>query len=221
VILGRRLTRVEPDRVELDDGSEIRTATVVSTVGNAPNPVLASLATVPGALDQRGWVTPDATFAVPGLDRVWALGDCASIVDPKTGRPMPATAQHAVREGPHAARNVLATLAGRPVTPFDYSQQGMLVSLGRFRGVGEVKSVRVSGFIAWFLWRTYYLLRLPSFERQVRVALDWALELFIAHDVTEINMRRTRTRPGEAVGEIEGEPVSIGARSDASDELVV
>jgi NADH dehydrogenase len=97
----------------------------------------------------------------------------------------------------------------------------MLVSLGRFRGVGEVKSVRVSGFIAWFLWRTYYLLRLPSFERQVRVALDWALELFIAHDVTEINMRRTRTRPGETVGEIEGEPVSIGARSDANDEIVV
>jgi NADH dehydrogenase len=221
VFLGRRLTRVEPDHVELDDGSEIRTATVVSTVGNAPNPVLASLGAARGALDERGWMTPDATFAVPGLDRVWALGDCASIVDPKTGRPMPATAQHAIREGPHAARNVLATLAGRPVTPFDYSQQGMLVSLGRFRGVGEVKAIRVSGFIAWFLWRSYYLLRLPSFERRVRVALDWGLELFIAHDVVEISMRRTRTRSGEAVGEIEGEPVSIGARSDANDEIVV
>src|SRR4029078_10561607 len=144
----------------------IRTTTVVSTVGNAPNPVLASLGTAQGALDERGWGTPDATFGGPGLDRVWALGDCASIVDPKTGRPMPATAQHAVREGPQAARKRLATLARRPVTHFDYSQQGMLVSLGRFRGVGEVKSVRVSGFIAWFLWRTYSLLRLPSFDRQ-------------------------------------------------------
>ena len=142
VVLGRRLTRVEPDLVELDDGKVIATATVISTVGNAPNPALAGLAGVDGALDARGWVLPDATFAVPGLERVWALGDCASIIDPGTGRPWPATAQHAVREGPHAARNVLAVLDGRLPTPFDYSQQGMLVSLGRFRGVGEVRASR-------------------------------------------------------------------------------
>jgi NADH:quinone reductase (non-electrogenic) len=219
--LERRLTRVEPDRVELDDGTTIRTETVISTVGNAPNPVLASLNVSEDALDERGWVTPDDTFAVPGLDRVWALGDCVSVVDPGTGRPWPATAQHAVREGPHAARNVLAVLGGRAASPFDYSQQGMLVSLGRFRGVGEVRGIKVSGFAAWFLWRSYYLLQLPSLERRIRVAIDWALELFLAHDVIEINMRRTRTRPGEAVGEIEGEPVSVGARPDVSDEIVV
>src|SRR4029453_6939421 len=171
----------------------IRTATVVSTVGNAPNPVLASLGAVQGALDERGWMTPDATFAVPGLDRVWALGDCASIVDPKTGRPMPATAQHAIREGPHAARNVLAPPAGAPVTPFDYSQQGMLVSLGRFRGVGEVKAIRVSGFIAWFLWRSYYLLRLPSFERQGTGERHWGPQLVLPPHITAANVGRTRT----------------------------
>lgn len=218
VVLGRRLVGVEADRVELDDGTEIQTATVVSTVGNAPHPVLRDL---PGTKDERGWIRPDGTFAVTGLERVWALGDCASIPDPRTGRPMPATAQHAVREGPHAARNVLAVLDGRPATPFDYGQLGMLVSLGRFKGVGEIFGVKVSGFLAWFLWRSYYLLRLPSLERRLRVALDWTLELFLAHDVTEINMRRTRTRPGEAPGETAGEPVSVGARSDATDELVI
>jgi NADH:quinone reductase (non-electrogenic) len=218
LLLGHRLTRVEADRVELDDGTIIPTATVVSTVGNAPNPVLARL---PRGLDARGWLAPDATFAVSGLDRVWALGDSASIVDPHNGRPFPATAQHAIREGPRAAGNILAVLDGRPVTPFDYSQQGMLVSLGRFNGVGEVRGIKVSGFIAWFLWRSYYLLRLPSLERRIRVALDWALELFIAHDVVEINMRRTRTRPGEDAGEMEGEPVSVGARSDTNDGIAI
>lgn len=218
VVLGRRLTRVDADRVELDDGSVIRTATVVSTVGNAPHPILKRL---DGALDERGWLKPDTTLALPGFDRVWALGDVASIVDPRTGRPMPATAQHAVREGPHAARNILAVLAGGAPTPFAYSQQGMLVSLGRFRGVGEILGIKVSGFLAWFLWRGYYLLRLPSLERRLRVAIDWTLELFLGHDVIGINMRRTRTRPGEPVGEIEGEPVSVGARADATDEIVV
>ena len=218
LVLGRRLVRVEQDQVELDDGTVISTATVVSTVGNAPHPVIVRLG---HAADGRGWIRPDATFAVPGLERVWALGDCASILDPRTGRPMPATAQHAVREGPHAARNILAVLDGAAPLPFDYGQQGMLVSLGRFKGVGEVRGLKVSGLIAWFLWRTYYLLRLPSRDRRLRVALDWALELFLAHDVVEINMRRSRTRPGEEVGEVTGEPVSVGVRSEAPEELVV
>jgi NADH dehydrogenase len=218
VVLGRRLSRVDADAAQLDDGTVIHARTVVSTVGNAPHPVLARLE---GALDARGWIAPDATFAVPGLERVWALGDVASIIDPRTGRPMPATAQHAVREGPHAARNILAVLDGRRPTSFDYSQKGMLVSLGRFRGVGELLGIKVSGFLAWFLWRGYYLLRLPTFERRLRVAIDWTLELFLGHDVIGINMRRTRTRPGESVGELEGEPVSVGARQDATDEIAV
>jgi NADH dehydrogenase len=218
MILGRRIASVTEDGVGLDDGTEIPAATVVSTVGNAPHPLLRDL---PGAKDERGWIRPDDTFAVPGLDRVWALGDCASIPDDRTGRPMPATAQHAVREGPHAARNILAVLDGRAPRPFDYGQLGMLVSLGRFRGVGEIFGIKVSGFPAWFLWRSYYLLRLPSLERRVRVAVDWTLELFLAHDVTEINMRRSRTRPGETPGEQPGEPVSAGARTDAGEEIVV
>ncbi|MFI5260941.1 MAG: NAD(P)/FAD-dependent oxidoreductase [Candidatus Limnocylindrales bacterium] len=218
LVLKHRLVRVEADRVELDDGTSIATATVVSTVGNAPHPVVARLG---GSVEASGWIRPDATFAVPGLDRVWALGDCASILDPRTGRPMPATAQHAVREGPHAARNILAVLDGGRPLPFDYGQQGMLVSLGRFNGVGEVLGIKVSGFVAWFLWRTYYLLRLPSRDRRLRVALDWALELVLAHDVIEISMRRTRTRPGEEVGEVWGEPVSAGVRAEAEEELVL
>ena len=210
LVLGHRLTRVAADSVELDDGRTIATATTVSTVGNAPHPVVGKL-DVPK--DRRGWVTPDATFAVPGLDRVWALGDCASIVDPATGRPMPATAQHAVREGPHAARNVLAVLDGREPTPFHYDQLGMLVSLGRFKGVGEVFGIKVAGFLAWVLWRGYYLLRLPTLDRRIRVAIDWTLDFLLQRDIVEINVRRTRTRPGEdpAAG-ARGEPVSVGAR---------
>jgi len=216
--LGRRVARVELDRVELDDGTTIPTATVVSTVGNAPNPALAS---IPAARDGRGWLTPDATFALPGVESVWALGDCASIIDPKTDRPMPATAQHAVREGPHAARNVLAALDGRPQTPFDYGQLGMLVSVGRFKAVGDVLGIKVSGLLGWFLWRSYYLLRLPTFDRRIRVAIDWTLDLILKHDIVEIGVRRTRARPGEIPGELAGEPVSIGARPETPDELTL
>ncbi|HET8786151.1 MAG TPA: FAD-dependent oxidoreductase [Candidatus Limnocylindrales bacterium] len=216
--LGRRVRRVDLDQVWLDDGTSIDAATVISTVGNAPNPVLATL---PTKRDARGWPTPDATFALPGLDNVWAVGDCASITDPHTGRPMPATAQHAVREGPHVARNVLAALDGRPQTPFSYGQLGMLVSVGRFKAVGELLGIKVSGLVGWFFWRSYYLLRLPTLDRRIRVALDWTLDLILKHDIVEISVRRTRAYPGEAPGEAAGEPVSVGARPEAPDELTM
>jgi NADH dehydrogenase len=218
LVLGRRLTKVNLESVELDDGSTIEAVTIVSTVGNAPHPVVSALQ---APKDARGWIMPDATFAVPSLDRVWALGDCASITDPRTGRPMPATAQHAIREGPHAARNVLAVLDGRAPSPFSYGQLGMLVSLGRFKGVGELFGIKVSGFVAWFLWRSYYLLRLPTLDRKIRVALDWTLDFLLKRDIVEISVRRTRTRPGEVPGpDTPGEPVSVGAR-EAPDELVL
>jgi NADH dehydrogenase len=216
--LGRRVSRVSAHRVDLDDGSSLEAATIVSTVGNAPNPALAGIGS---GRDSRGWLMPDATFALPGTDRVWALGDCASIIDPKTGKPMPATAQHAIREGPHAARNVIAALEGQPQKPFDYGQLGMLVSVGRYKAVGDILGIKVSGLIGWFLWRSYYLSRLPTFERRFRVVIDWTLDLILKPDIVEISLRRTRAMPGETPGEIAGEPVSIGARPDATEELSV
>jgi len=220
LLLGRRVIAVHADGITLDGGEEVMAGTVVSTVGNAPHPIVAA---IPGApLDARGWIVADPTFAVPGLERVWAIGDCASIRDPSTGQLMPATAQHAVREGPHAARNVLAVLDGRAPAPFDYREVGMLVSLGRYKGAGVVFGVKVSGLLAWILWRGYYLLRIPSLDRRIRIALDWALDFVLPRDVVQINVRRTRTRPGEEPGgETAGEPVSVGARAGTDDQLLV
>jgi len=218
--LGRRIVRVAPDHVELDDGSTIETRTVVSTVGNAPHPVVAG---IPGApTDQRGWIVAEPTFEVRGLENVWALGDVATIPDPRTGKAMPATAQHAIREGPWAARNVVAALTGRPQRPFDYRELGMLVSLGRFKAVGLIFGVPVSGLVGWFFWRGYYLLRAPSLDRKIRIAIDWALDFVLPKDVVQINVQRTRTRPGEIPTPIVGgEPVSAGARDDVEDGLAI
>ena len=97
----------------------------------------------------------------------------------------------------------------------------MLVSVGRFKAVGDVLGIKVSGLVGWFLWRSYYLLRLPTLDRRIRVAIDWTLDLILKHDIVEIGVRRTRARPGEAPGELPGEPVSIGARPETTDELTL
>ncbi len=193
LVLGRHAASVDARGVSLDGGGRLKAATVVSTVGNAPNPLLRDL---PAEYDDHGWIRADATFGVPGLERVWALGDCATITDPETQKPMPATAQHAVREGPHAARNILAALDGRRPAPFHYGQLGMLVSLGGRSGAGTLLGVRVSGFPAWFAWRSYYLLRMPTLDRRVRVALDWSADLVLPRDTVEMNVRRSSNVAG-------------------------
>ena len=219
--LGRRLTRVEPG-----SGGARRwrrsspTATVVSTVGNAPNPALAGSAV--RARRCAAGSRPDATFARARARTVWALGDCASIIDPKTGRPMPATAQHAIREGPHAARNVLAALDGTPQTPFDYEPAGHARLARPLQGRG--RGPRHQGLRASSPGSSggaTTCCGCPPSSGGSAWRSTGRSSCFLAHDIVEINMRRTRTRPGESVGEMEGEPVSVGARPDTSDEIVI
>ena len=95
----------------------------------------------------------------------------------RPANPYPPTAQHAIREGKIIAKNIAASIQGGPKKAFRYKPLGSLASLGRRSAVAEILGVRFSGFFAWWLWRTIYLMKLPSFDRKVRVAIDWTLDL--------------------------------------------
>jgi NADH dehydrogenase len=131
----------------------------------------------------RGRIVTDEYLELPDWPGVWALGDCASVTDRKTGRPYPPTAQHAVRQGKTVAKNVIAAIRGGAKRPFSFSTLGLLAAIGRRTGVANILGVNFSGFIAWFLWRTIYLSKLPRFEKKVRVALDWTLDLLFSKDL--------------------------------------
>jgi NADH dehydrogenase len=105
------------------------------------------------------------------------------------------TAQHAIREGPALAKNLAAALHGKPTLPFDFTALGTMASLGGRRGVAAIAGGFVlTGFPAWFLWRTYYLLRLPGLDRKVRVGLDWLLGLIFRRDIAELRVYTRRAR---------------------------
>ncbi len=183
-----RLVDARPGVVVLSDG-ELRAETLVWTAGVAPNPLLATL---PFARDKRGAVVVESTMAVPGRPGVWAVGDAAALTDGKTGKPCPPTAQFAIREGAHLARNILAALAGRPAAPFHFESLGALCVVGHQTACAELsipfvrgKSVRFSGLLAWLLWRGIYLSKLPGLERKVRVLVDWTIELFFPRDIVQ------------------------------------
>src|SRR5262249_50834999 len=123
------------------------------------------------------------TMAVKSLSGVWAVGDSAAIPDVVTGGTCPPTAQYALRQGRRLADNIVATIAGRESEPFCFKALGLLAGLGRRSAVAEIFGLRFSGFFAWWLWRTIYLMKLPGAERKLRVAIDWTLDLFFDRDI--------------------------------------
>jgi len=182
--LKTRISKVTPDTVETADGGKVETHTAIWAAGTSPQPVIASLP----CADPKGRIEVNEYLEVPGYPGVWALGDCAVIPDPHTGKPYPPTAQHATREGKRAAHNVAAAINGREGDrrPFIYQTQGMLAPLGRRSAVAEIKGLRFSGFFAWLLWRCIYLGKLPGWDRKVRVAIDWFLDIFLPKDIVQL-----------------------------------
>lgn len=183
---GARVTAVDDDRVTLADGTVIETGTLLWTAGTSPNPRVSALP----CATERGRVPVTPQLNVPDWPGVWALGDCAVIPHPDTGAPYPPTAQHALREGALVARNIAATLQGRPLRPFRFTTLGQLASLGRRTGVARLFGRNISGFAAWWLWRTIYLAKLPRWEKRLRVTLDWTLDLFGAKDLVQFSTER-------------------------------
>jgi NADH dehydrogenase len=116
---------------------------------------------------------------------VWSLGDCAVVPNLKTGKPHPPTAQHAIRQGRRLARNIIATIRSQPLKPFKFTTLGQLASLGHRTGVANILGFNFSGFVAWWMWRTIYLSKLPRFEKKCRVALDWTLDLVFSKDLVQ------------------------------------
>jgi NADH dehydrogenase len=186
--LNVRLTDFQPGVVVLSDG-EVPANTLVWTAGTAPNPLLR---TFPVERDKRGAVIVETTLAVKDHPGVWALGDCAAVTDGVTGKPCPPTAQFAIREAPVLAKNIRASLEGRPLQPFHFDSLGALCVVGHQTACAELavpfsrtKFMRFSGLLAWAMWRGIYLAKLPGLERKIRVLMDWTVELFFPRDIVQ------------------------------------
>jgi NADH dehydrogenase len=212
-----KVTKVTDREVTLSDGTTVITNTLVWTAGTCPNSLLETLP----CPKERGRVLVNEYLEVPEWPGVWAFGDSAVVPNRKTGKPHPPTAQHALREGKLAAQNILATIRGKPKKPFLYSTLGLLAPIGKRTGVANILGVNFSGFIAWWLWRTIYLTKLPRFEKKVRVALDWTLDLLFSKDLVQLMaVRPSAVSLTETVSlveeEPENDPVLLGPRRPAA-----
>ncbi|MGB0670709.1 MAG: FAD-dependent oxidoreductase [Rhodospirillales bacterium] len=175
--------------LELTDGTFIETKTIVATIGNGPNPIINKL----GVELIGGKLPVDRTMRVKGLKNVWALGDAALIPLKDDARERgdfaPPTAQFAVREGACLGKNILAQTQGRDLKPFFYVSKGSMASLGGKRAVAEVGGMRLSGFLAWLLWRAFYLSFLPGVSARVRVMVNWILDMVLPRSIVQVQFK--------------------------------
>lgn len=184
------VARVGASRITLDNGSQLDTRTVVWCAGIAPNPLIDNM---PLPADERGYILCENDFRVKGYENVWAIGDCAVNPDPQ-GNPFPATAQHAIGEAKGAAGNIARAIRGRETVPGNLASKGTLAALGCRTAVAKVLGLKLAGFIAWFLWRTVYLFKMPGWARRLRVALDWTMGLLFKRDYVQLGVHRTTVK---------------------------
>jgi NADH dehydrogenase len=188
VRLGSRLASATADHVTLESGERIDTHTLIVAIGASPNPVAQRL----GIPMDRGRIKVNTTLRLAGHPSVWALGDCAAVPHPKTGEPSPPTAQFAMRQGKTVARNIVAAIEGRQPQPFTFTGLGEMVSLGSGTAVAELfGKIKVAGPLAWIMWRTFYLMRLPKLERKLRVWIDWNMDQLFRRDLVQLSVQRT------------------------------
>lgn len=178
---GRTLLLDTPDGVQAP--SSLAARTLIWTAGVSPSPLVEALP----LKKERGRIAVDPSMAVPGCEGVWACGDCAAIPDP-AGKPYPTTAQHAIRQGRLVGANIAAAVRGQPleIRPFRYALLGQFAAIGRQRAVGTLLGVQFSGFVAWLVWRSVYLLKLPRLDRKLRVLLQWCLDSCFAKDTVQL-----------------------------------
>lgn len=178
---GCRVDSVVDGGVNLSDGTQISCNTLLWTAGSSPHPVIEQIPTA----KERGQLKVNEFLEVADCPGIWALGDCAAVPDLTTGKLCPPTAQHASRQGTVLANNVLAAIHNGPKAPFRFATLGMLAAIGKRSGVAQIMGFRFSGFLAWFMWRTIYLFKLPTIQKKVRVAWDWTLNLIFEKDFVQ------------------------------------
>jgi NADH:ubiquinone reductase (H+-translocating) len=175
------LESVEAGAATLSNGERILTHTLVWTAGVKASPELSRFGL---PLDERGRVKVDETLRVEGHEHVWALGDDAAVPNAATpGEVDPPTSQHALRQARRLAKNIAGDSK-----PYRYRMLGQVATLGRYRGIADVLGLRFTGFLGWFITRTYHLYQLPLLSRKLRVVADWTTSLFFRRDIAELSM---------------------------------
>ncbi len=185
VRLHTRLESAVDRHVVLSDGTEMDTNTLVWTAGVKPHPVIGRSGL---PIDDQGRLKASAWLQVEGMANVWTAGDCAAVPDltKEPGAVCGPSAQHAVRQAKVLAGNIVAALRGLPPKEYRHAHVGSVASLGLHKGVAQVYGIKLRGWPAWFMHRSYHASQMPTMNRKARVVADWTLALFFPREIVTL-----------------------------------
>jgi NADH dehydrogenase len=178
--------KVDSVAVHLTSGEQIKTDMIVCTVGTETHPIIKGL----GLLLEKGRLKTGPDMCVKDTSNLWSLGDCALVPNAYDGRPSPATAQFAIQQARQLAENLQRATRGEKTKHFTYRPRGMLAAIGHRNAVAVIYGIKLSGFIAWFLWRGIYLCKLPTFSRKLEVALSWACDIPFPPNIVQLSLSK-------------------------------
>jgi NADH dehydrogenase len=163
-----RVEHIDADGV-IADGVRIPAKTVVWAAGVQASHLGSQLE---AARDRAGRVVVEPDLSIAGHPEVFVIGDLAHVqLDPS--HLAPGLAPVAIQEGRAAAKNLLATIHGRPREPFRYHDKGLMATIGKHRAIAQIRHLRLYGYIAWVVWLIVHVLYLVGFRNRIAVFLQW------------------------------------------------
>ena len=191
IITNTKAIDADEDFVLLDNGEKIPCTTLIWAGGVKVDPVISDLKCEHG---DSGKIKVDKFLRVVGYPNVFALGDCAEILDYATKKPYPPTAQHAIHQSATVSHNLKTSISGKNETKvFSYQSKGMMATIGKRSAIVSIMGHNVQGVIAWLIWRTYYLAQMPTFEKRIKVSIDWFVDSFFKRDLTCVGKIKKKT----------------------------
>lgn len=213
VRLNTRLESCEDGEVVLSDGTRFATDTLVWTAGVRANPALGDFGL---PLDERGRLKCLADLRVDGVEHAWGAGDACAVpdlTDPHPDATCGPSAQHAVRQARRLADNIVASMRGTELKDYRHKYAGSVASLGLHKGVAQVYGIKLKGWPAWFMHRTYHLSRVPTFNRKIRVVAEWTLALFFKREIVSLGSLAVPFGEFEAAASAGASTARSGARA--------
>ena len=184
IIYNVKVVDADDSQVFLSNDDSLHYSMLIWAAGNESHDFIKSIDT---QHDNSGRLVVDQYLRLPKYSNVFALGDCAYIVDSKNN-PYPPTAQHAIQEAKTVSKNLISSIdKNDKFFVFDYSSKGSMAKIGKRDGVAKMFGFNLTGFVAWFIWKQYYLSTLPVMEKRIRVGLDWFVDLFFPRDIAKLN----------------------------------
>ncbi|BDQ31962.1 hypothetical protein NZNM25_17840 [Nitrosopumilus zosterae] len=196
------IKRSDIDKDAIDDSmvSSIQSKTVIWTAGVTPvNTIKRSLFKT-----DKGKIIVDDNLEVVDFPGVFAIGDCALFLDPKTQRPFAPTAQIAEAQAKIAAKNLYSLIKNKEKTKFVYESKGQMAIIGKRTGIASFLGMNIHGIVAWLLWRNVYLSKIPTWDKRFRVFLDWTVDVFFDRDISRLKfMRREPEKEYKILDEVD------------------